>query len=194
MVIGAFCLGTIADDGFSQGKKKRKRKKKGMMKEEGTQGAKGGESAPASYQVPYGMAGCGLGSVLIKQDGFMQVFAATLNGTGGNQIFAISTGSSNCKPVKDEMAQQEQEVFISANLASLSKDAARGEGEYLYNLSEVMGCNDGGHYPAFAELSRQNFGEVFVDTDASAIRNRYVAIINNDDILSKSCSRVVSKS
>ncbi|MFN8945903.1 MAG: DUF3015 family protein, partial [Pseudobdellovibrionaceae bacterium] len=46
----------------------------------------------------YGMAGCGLGSVVFgDKPGFIQIFAATLNSIGGNQTFGISLGTSNCE-------------------------------------------------------------------------------------------------
>ena len=45
----------------------------------------------------YGDAGCGLGSILFgAKPGFVQVFAATTNGTFGSQTFGITTGTSNC--------------------------------------------------------------------------------------------------
>ncbi|MFN7453535.1 MAG: DUF3015 family protein, partial [Pseudobdellovibrionaceae bacterium] len=44
----------------------------------------------------YGDAGCGLGSVIFgNEKGFSQIFAATTNGTVGNQTFGISSGTSN---------------------------------------------------------------------------------------------------
>src|SRR6186713_935077 len=47
----------------------------------------------------YGPAGCGLGSMIFEPDsGFTQVFAATTNGTSGNQTFGITSGTSNCDP------------------------------------------------------------------------------------------------
>ena len=44
----------------------------------------------------YKSAGCGLGSMIIKDDGFVQVFAATTNATSGSQTFGITSGTSNC--------------------------------------------------------------------------------------------------
>ena len=56
-------------------------------------GLKGSESGGAAK---YGPAGCGLGSMIFDPDsGFTQIFAATTNGTSGNQTFGISTGTSN---------------------------------------------------------------------------------------------------
>ncbi len=44
----------------------------------------------------YGVAGCGLGSMVFgNQEGGIQVIAATLNGTG-IQTFGITSGTSNC--------------------------------------------------------------------------------------------------
>ena len=53
-------------------------------------------SGLATVSAQYGMAGCGLGSVVISDDGFLQVFAATTNGTSYSQSFGITSGTSNC--------------------------------------------------------------------------------------------------
>ena len=51
----------------------------------------------ASFAGSYGDAGCGFGSMIFgNQAGFMQVFAATTNGTSGSQTFGITTGTLNC--------------------------------------------------------------------------------------------------
>src|SRR5947207_15915430 len=50
-------------------------------------GVKGSESGGAAK---YGPAGCGLGSLIFDADsGWTQIFAATTNGTSGNQTFGI---------------------------------------------------------------------------------------------------------
>src|SRR4051812_1818938 len=60
----------------------------------------------------YGVAGCGLGSIVFgPKPGMIQIVAATLNGTGG-QTFAITSGTSNCDI--SEMSQQAA-VFIEIN-------------------------------------------------------------------------------
>jgi len=87
----------------------------------------------------YGMAGCGLGSVVFgDKPGMVQVVAATLNGTG-YQTIAISFGTSNCgESGKQARAQQ----FIEVNKVSLENDLSRGAGESIVSLSEVMGCKN----------------------------------------------------
>lgn len=87
----------------------------------------------------YGMAGCGLGSIVFgDKPGMVQIFAATLNGTGV-QTFAISTGTSNCEGLSSSAKQTQ---FIETNKLALEKDLARGQGENLLALREVMGCKN----------------------------------------------------
>lgn len=87
----------------------------------------------------YGVAGCGLGSIVFgDKPGMIQVVAATLNSTG-YQTFAITTGTSNCgESGKSARATQ----FIEVNKVSLENDLARGAGEAIVALSEVMGCQN----------------------------------------------------
>ena len=87
----------------------------------------------------YGMAGCGLGSVVFgDKPGMIQIVAATLNGTG-IQTFGISSGTSNCGE-SGKMARANQ--FINVNKVALENDLSRGAGESVSALSEVMGCKN----------------------------------------------------
>ena len=76
--------------------------------------------AATSHAAPYGAAGCGLGSVVFgAKTGFVQVFAATTNGTSGNQTSGITSGTSNCVPAAKSEAFNKQREFVNTNLASL---------------------------------------------------------------------------
>jgi hypothetical protein len=88
----------------------------------------------------YGTSGCGLGSVVFAdKPGFIQVIAATLNGSTGNQTFGISSGTSNCgESGKQARAKQ----FIEVNRVALENDLAKGAGESVVALGEVMGCKN----------------------------------------------------
>lgn len=87
----------------------------------------------------YGMAGCGLGSVVFgDKPGMIQVVAATINNYSG-QTFAISSGTSNCG-ASGKAARASQ--FIEVNKVALENDLSRGAGEAIVSLSEVMGCNN----------------------------------------------------
>jgi hypothetical protein len=88
----------------------------------------------------YGEAGCGLGSMLITDSGFMQIFAATTNGTSASQTFGITSGTSNCVESGVVKVDKEQEAFVEANFESLQQDIAAGGGPHLDALVELMGC------------------------------------------------------
>jgi hypothetical protein len=99
-------------------------------------------SAPA-LAAEYGAAGCGLGSVIIgNKPGFVQVFAATTNGTFASQTFGISSGTSNCADTSS--GAKSAKAFIETNREALVKDMARGSGETLRSLAAVAGCSDAG--------------------------------------------------
>ena len=98
-----------------------------------------------------GMAGCGLGSMVVEdRSKWSQVAAAFLNSTGV-QTFGISFGTSNC--TEDGVAQmsREKDAFVEANLSDIRRDVAAGEGEYLSSLNSLYGCQEA----SFTEALRQ---------------------------------------
>lgn len=134
----------------------------------------------------YGMGGCGLGSMLFgEKKGFVQVFAATTNGTFGTQTFGITTGTSNCQTDDRKFASLNN--YVSANKEALAKDVARGEGETLAALTQVMGCSGEATQQMGRKLQAQ-YESVFSSSSeleiSSAIRN----VVKNDAELSTACS------
>jgi hypothetical protein len=112
-----------------------------------------------SFAKMYGEAGCGLGSIVMGKDG-NQVLGATTNGTSGSQTFGISSGTSNCiddGAMKSAMAVP---AFIEVNKIALAKDAARGEGETLAGLAQLMGCNS----KNLGTTLKSNYNKIFVDS------------------------------
>ena len=93
----------------------------------------------AFAQRKYGMAGCGLGSVLFEDRA--SISAATFNSTSYNQGFAISSGTSNCKMDGRSVAEKNQEAFFVANYARISRESARGQGQSLDAFAETLGCS-----------------------------------------------------
>lgn len=88
--------------------------------------------------------GCGLGKVVwaehTKQKSIApQVMMATTNGTSGSQTFGISSGTSGCTNDGTIMSQYKVNVFAAANYENLSQEMARGGGEHLASLAELMG-------------------------------------------------------
>src|SRR5437868_5113862 len=100
--------------------------------------AAGGGSGAAALKGTgvYGVAGCGLGSMVFgNQEGAMQVIAATLNSTGV-QTFGITSGTSNCG--HGLFAKAEINSFIQSNSVALENDIARGQGETLSTLNNML--------------------------------------------------------
>ncbi|GIX42423.1 MAG: hypothetical protein KatS3mg129_2156 [Leptospiraceae bacterium] len=109
---------------------------------------------------PYGMAGCGLGSLIIKENNILQIFAATTNGTFGNQTFGITTGTSNCTPNSSAYQEKQQEIFVTVNFESLESEMAMGKGEKIMAFSQMLGCDS----ETFAKISKEKYKEFFSET------------------------------
>ncbi len=117
--------------------------------------AKGMESLKGTGT--YGNAGCGLGSmVFTDESGFVQVLAATLNGATSTQTMGMTTGTSNCGP--SVFAKEKIQQFIVSNNVALETDIARGEGETLDNLNQLLGCR--GEFSVFLNSKyKELYGE-----------------------------------
>jgi hypothetical protein len=146
-------------------------------------GMKGTDTGGAAK---YGKAGCGLGSLIFSPDsGFVQIFAATTNGTSANQTFAISSGTSNCDtgPSKKDSAR----AFVQTNRAALAKDIARGRGETISSLAELAGCSS----PSAVGVKLQhNFRTIFSSAKATdeQVSDSVVNVLSSDASLS--CSNL----
>src|SRR5688500_13970859 len=104
----------------------------------------------------YGMAGCGLGSLLFGGDSskLMQILAATTNGTFGSQTFGITSGTSNCVSAGVVRAEREQAAFAEVNFQDLKRNMAAGGGEYLASFATLLGCEDIAK-PTFAKMRQE---------------------------------------
>jgi hypothetical protein len=117
----------------------------------------------------YGMAGCGAGSlVFADKPGIVQIFAATTNGTSINQSFGISTGTLNCGD-GSKIVQSEQ--FIETNKMALENEMARGQGETLTSLSQVLECKNNN----FSTEMTKNYQQSFPQGGASSEQMSAVA-------------------
>jgi len=123
--------------------------------------------ASAAMAEGYGTAGCGLGSMLFGQDeGFVQIFAATTNSSSGNQTFAISSGTSNCD-AEASFSMIKARDFIAGNRQQLETDVARGNGEALASLSNLVGCDSG----RLSQSLQSNYENIFVKNSSEAAVN-----------------------
>lgn len=132
--------------------------------------------ASSAFAAGYGTAGCGLGSMVIgDKPGFIQVSAATTNGTSGSQTFGISSGTSNCGG-----AGKSTEAFIEANKVALSNDIARGQGETLNTLAKMMNVKDTN---AFATKLQAQYNEIFKNAQPKEINAQIKNIAKANNLL-----------
>jgi hypothetical protein len=119
-----------------------------------------GAFGAAAFAADYGAAGCGLGSLAFKKNDMTQILAATTNGTFGSQTFGLTFGTSGCNNeglVKIGMAR---ESFIEANYKDLSRDVAKGNGEYVTNLARLYGYTPENTWQ-FTQLLQKNHTVIF---------------------------------
>lgn len=116
--------------------------------------------ASTSFAGSYGAAGCGLGSVIFKdQPGPIQVVAATTNGISGNQTFGITSGTLNCgSPLFASNNQINH--FVAQNMDTLARDIAQGQGVTLTAFAELLQI-PAAEQDEFARKLQANFDKVF---------------------------------
>lgn len=131
-----------------------------------------------------GPAGCGLGNVVFGKES--QIFAATTNGSFGNQTFGITSGTSNCGGAGG-MARLEN--FIEINQVALANDVARGQGETIEGLAQILGCSNSTQLGA--EL-KANYSNVFgrPSATASELTSGVKNAVQKNVELNRSCGNV----
>jgi hypothetical protein len=148
-------------------------------------------TASAARAQGYGMAGCGLGSILFGNDNtvLMQVLAATTNGVFGSQTFGITSGTSNCTMGGVVKAEREQAAFAEVNFQDLKRNMAAGGGEYLTSFSTLLGCEDSAK-PTFFKMTQDKYESILPSEKTGPI-DMVVAIkaqIKSDARLANACS------
>lgn len=127
-----------------------------------------------SFAREYADAGCGLGTLVVGKDG-NQVLAATTNGTSYSQTFGISSGTSNCTENGAVRGAKRMPMFIEVNKLALQKEAARGEGEAISGLANIMGCDS----KSLGSAMKANYAPIFEQTkmDAGQIQTQIESIV-----------------
>ena len=146
----------------------------------------------------YGAAGCGLGSLVFgDQPGPVQIFAATTNGTFGNQTFGITSGTLNCTSAGVVKAQREQAAFAEVNFQDLKRNMAAGGGEFVTSFASLLGCEDSAKAP-LAKMTQAKFETIFASPKTTPMQ-MLAAVksqISATPALANSCSdaRAVARS
>jgi len=108
--------------------------------------------------------GCGLGSMIIKDDSTAVLLAlqATTNGTSGNQTFGITSGTSGCKKTQFVMNDRAEE-FVASNMDQLAKEIAQGHGESVDTLAELLEVSD---KATFSASLQANYNSIYTSKNA----------------------------
>lgn len=152
-------------------------------------------SSGAAQAAGYGMAGCGLGALLFKgeQVVWKQILAATTNGTFGNQTFGISTGTLECTPKAAKgmkKAENFMPKFIEANKFAVEEDIARGNGETVAVIADLMGCGDS---DAVGPALQEQFVRIFPTTQVSSteVSGSILSVMRESPALTQSCKNLI---
>lgn len=123
----------------------------------------------SSYAANNSNTGCGLGSVLIKDQSTttMQVLAATTNGTSGNQTFGISSGTLNCEEPSTMASSDKMNQFVSDNMDELALDISVGQGETLDTLASMMKIED---KKTFGATLQKNFSNIYANENVNSAK------------------------
>lgn len=139
----------------------------------------------------YGLAGCGLGSMAFGPHGG-QIWAATTNGIAG-QTFAITSGTSNCVESPTSAKADRMDKYIVANKIALADDIARGQGETIQGLAQIMNCQQA---DGLGTMLQSKFSTIFPshDLEANEITDRIITVVGQDGALASACGVTLSAS
>ncbi len=146
-----------------------------------TASAKGKEKPLIEYATGqgYGMAGCGLGSVVFgSKPGMIQIFATTTNGFFGSQTFGISSGTLNCESPASKTASFRQKLdhFVVGNRIQIENDIAKANGESLATLEKMANCNKG----SLPKDLQQNYLKIFSDEANQNVSDKIYDVISSN--------------
>lgn len=147
------------------------------------QAKKPATKAVAGFTREYGMAGCGLGSVVMGRSG-SQLLAGTTNNVVGDQTFGITFGTSNCIDSASSEVAGRMDQFILVNRSQVQGDIARGQGETISALSTYMGCSSN-----IGPALKANYSTIFNgDVKANEITDSVISTILANPELAKTCN------
>ena len=111
--------------------------------------------------------GCGLGNQVIKNTDsvLMQVFAATTNGTSGNQTFGITSGTSGCAKPAKFVSNDKANEFVAENMDALALDISNGQGEALTTLATLLNVSNP---DTFAKVLQANFDKIYTSENVNS--------------------------
>ena len=148
-------------------------------------------SLPLSSSADSG-AGCGLGQqIWAGQSGLAaHVLAATTNGTSVNQWFGISFDSLGCNANGVVATAYQRNIYVAGNLDNIARDAARGGGDHLRSLAQLMKIAEQDQ-PAFFAVAQARYDSLFSDSQVDA--QEWIASLNEALLTEPSLAKYVTQ-
>lgn len=137
----------------------------------------------------YGMAGCGLGSVLFGETDSRlgQLLAGTTNSVYSNNTFGMSSGTSNCVPESASTTaavKKNVDLFVAANREALANDIVQRDGETIVALSNIMGCSDNRY---LGTRLQSKYETIFKQNTEQAVADNMFDVVMSDRYLVENC-------
>lgn len=112
--------------------------------------------------------GCGVGSMAFEgQNGLLSQLAATFtNGICTNQAFGITFGTLGCERAETIAKNELVDKFVARNMDNLAIDIAKGQGETLDALAELMEMPKENRQVFFGKL-QNDFGSIYANADVT---------------------------
>jgi hypothetical protein len=120
--------------------------------------------------------GCGIGTMALGDQEptvLSQVAATFLNGICGNQTFGISSGTLECQPSAGIASNARVQQYVADNMDQLILDVAKGRGDSLNALADLMDVAPTARPELFATL-QSHFDTIFPTssvTSADVVQN-----------------------
>ena len=127
--------------------------------------------------------GCGIGTMALGDQEatiLSQLGATFLNNLSGNQTFGISSGTLECDPASSFSSNKKVIEYVSDNMDHLAFDMAKGEGDSLDALADVMGVQVDARQDLFVKM-QSSFDRIFPTDDVTAneVVKRITAILQS---------------
>ncbi len=136
-----------------------------------------------------GSAGCGLGSIILgSSKGIGQLLAATTNNSTGSQTFGITSGTSNCGS-SIFAANERLEQYLEANRIAFASEVARGSGESVLAVSNILQCKDSA---AVGHLLKVNYSNIFTQADQPSAQSSasIIQVLRQDSSAAAHCQNL----
>lgn len=122
-----------------------------------------------------GPAGCGLGN-MVWGGKDNQVLASTTNASSYTNMFGITSGTSNCV---DGKGVAKLETFIEGNKQAFATESARGNGETLTSVAQILNCQNQGK---MNKAIRANHSRIFSSESTTEISQNLRSVLAKEQV------------